>query len=288
MKIFRASARILKRRKPVEEPIDNLSSVDSEIGERFVSRRTQGNVVQAAPVHIPASGPSFDNHTTHAPVSGMQYRDIITLINPFDGEKKNYKGFIADCEVAIARAGRDPKLVGCVLDYIISRCSRVGCTFARNFKYHSWDDVKALLEAHYSKKLTEADVVLSITSLKQESKTVFNYYGEFAELLKDYNKVLAADPDNDDLKCDLKIESLNKVALQAFEKGLRPDIRRSLVFQKPRSLKEAYELARTYEDKNEGGDAEDDLLSKLKGLILDKSEDKDFRKPTIKRMEAVV
>lgn len=85
--------------------------------------------------------------------------------------------------------------------------------------------------------------------LKQGSKNVFDYYGEFADLIREYGEVLAKEMESSNPLYALSLDKINKLAAKAFEKGLTDDIRKSLIFQTTNSLKEVYELAKKFEEK---------------------------------------
>lgn len=71
-----------------------------------------------------------------------------------------------------------------------------------------------------------------------------------------------------DPKYALAVDHVNKIAVKAFEKGLNDHIRRSLVFQSPSTLKEIYELAQKFEDKEKCVSNNEDKLITQKLMSL--------------------
>lgn len=89
----------------------------------------------------------------------------------------------------------------------------------------------------------------------------------------------------------LSIDKINKIAAKAFEKGLNDDIRKSLVFQNPNSLKEVYDLAKKFEEKEKCKPKDDEkvtqrLLELLK-IAEDPNTSKNFTNPHVNRTETV-
>lgn len=69
----------------------------------------------------------------------------------------------------------------------------------------------------------EGDILHKMTELKQGSKNVFDYYGEFADLIREYG-VLSKEMESSNPLYALSLDKINKLAAKAFEKGLTSEI----------------------------------------------------------------
>lgn len=277
----------------------SVANKKRDLGEDSSSSSSDEN-----PIHIlkkaeePQPGCSTDNTQSTrvikkpvkmAPFSlGPRFSDLKCFINPFDGSPGKYKTFIAECERALARAKGYKDVEDLLLDYIMTQVSALGCKFVNSHELTSWSKVKEICDSKFSVKLTEGKILHKMTDIKQGKLNVFDYYGEFAELIKDYAKVLADEMDIKDPLYILSMDRINKVAAQAFESGLREDIRKSLIFQEHNSLKEVYDLAKKFEDKEiNRPKSESNIVDQLKDIlkVADEAGTSKFKNPQVNHMQ---
>lgn len=237
----------------------SVASKKRDRGEDSSSTSSEENPVRILEeAEEPTAGRSEDNSTTERVIKravkmpfslGPRFSDLKCFINPFDGSSGKYKTFIAECERALTRAKgyKDVELM--LLDYIMTILSSLGCKFVNSHDLTMWSEIKEICDSKFAVKWTEGKILRKMTELKQGQLNVFDFYSEFCELIKIYADLLAQESDVKDPMYLLSIERVNKVAAQAFESGLREDIRKSLIFQEHNSLNEVYKLAKRFEEK---------------------------------------
>lgn len=218
--------------------------------------------------------------------------DITKNINDFDGDKEKYKLFISECERAIQRCGDNAILKQNVLDNIISRLSKIGCKFTYTIKLTSWKEVKEICDHQFYVEKTEGDLFHDITSLKQNDLRVFDYYGKFADMIKEYGDIVAKEYTANDPLIKFSMDKINQLATIAFEKGLKAKIREGLANQKFTKLKDIYEKAKKYEtmldeiEAREKSSLSDELKELLKLAKVSEPNNR-FRNPQVNRSEVL-
>lgn len=221
----------------------------------------------------------------------MQYRDIVALINPYNGSRENYQAFIYDCERALEEAGNDIILYRRILKYIISKVSALGCSFINTHSLSDWEEIKEICDHKFSEEKTEADVLHRITSFRQGNLNVFDFYSKFSEFIMDYSVVIQKEHHKESDSYRLSMERINQISMKSFMNGLNDDIRKSILYQNPENLREAYKLARKYEDNERNRPNSDTQLAKTLKDLLKLAEDpgnsQSFTNPQVKRTEGV-
>lgn len=243
-----------------ENPIEILKNLEKEDSDIIkLSKLVPERIVLKAK-RMPEQAP--------LPPQTPRFSDLKSFINTFDGTPSRYPFFVAECERALSHAKNFPAIQLLLIDYIITQVSSLGCNFVNTHQITTWNDIKYICDQKFTEKLTQGDILVKITELKQGSLNVFDYYGKFAELIKKYQEILATEMEVADPKYALAIDHVNKIAVKAFEKGLNDHIRRSLVFQNPSTLKEIYDLAQKFEDKEKCVSNNDDKLITQKLMSL--------------------
>lgn len=261
-----------------ENPIrilKNLEKEDNDIVElaKLVPERV---IIKARRMPDPAP----------APAAAPRFADLKSFINSFDGSPKRYPFFVAECERALSHAANHPEIQLLLIDYIKTQVSSLGCNFVNTHQLTNWKDIKVICDQKFTEKLSQSDILVKLTELKQDSLKVFDYYGLFADLIQKYQEILALEIPVSDPRYALAIEHINNIAMKAFEKGLNDHIRRSLVFQTPASLKEIYNLAQKFEEKEKGVVKNDENLITQKLMTLlkiaeDSANNSGFKNPQI-------
>lgn len=231
---------------------------------------------------------SFDSKM-EGQVKDLQYRDLLTYINPFDGSKKKYKYFVAECERALKRAGNNSQLKEYLLDVIVTRVSGLGCSFANTHSLNSWQQIKDILDSKFGDNLSEADILHKLTSVKQGNRSVFDFYEEVTDLIAEYEDVISRDNKPDDVNYKSAMSRVKLIAMKSFQNGLNPEINRALLYQDPQSLKEVYELARKFETNEKLKVDNDDakLARTLKDLLKLADNPSNFNSPKIKKTNVI-
>lgn len=230
--------------------------------------------------------------------SGTNYRlslrDVTSLIGPFDGSKEKYRMFAHSCENAIKFAEKNRIPVENILIHILNVLGQLGCEFVVSHSFANWAELKKICDQHFDSDLDKSVILGKLYSVRQDNLSVFAYYSKIATILNEYNLMLREEYILDDNKYRIAVKNGEDMALQAFEKGLRSDIRKSLVFQKPKNLLEIYELARTFEKKETQTRAidENDITQKFAKFLLQQKDEvapsPSFDSPQIRQVTPVV
>lgn len=224
----------------------------------------------------------------------LNLRDLMMMIKPFDGTRKGYQEFVINCEHVLELAEKYSVDPSSLIKQIIQIVSKCGCEFARAHSLTTWKDVKKICDDNFLKRVDESQILYRLTNIKQKSDNVFKYYTQFANLIKEYSDLMFEkyrDPKEME-RLDFSINQINKIATSSFINGLDMEIKRAIVLVEPTSLKEAYELARRYEDRmmNRYEDDGDTSVHKTLEKILKIVDDPNphFAKPRVNRTEVFV
>lgn len=180
----------------------------------------------------------------------LQFKDVIAFIKPFDGTKEKYKFFIHGCDMAIATAEKHEIPISCILNYITVKLGELECEFVLSHNFSNWYDLKKMCDRHFGvKELQLINLVRDLCNIKQGNLSVFKYYSEVKMIVFNYNTILKNQYRTDDSLYKAGLILIDSLALQAFENGLREDIRKAVILQNPKTLLDIYQLAQVFEDK---------------------------------------
>lgn len=220
--------------------------------------------------------------------SKLEFRDLITMIRPFDGTRTAYKYFVQDCERVLALAdGRTQELL---LHYIISTLSSLKLDCVLVHCKGTWNDLKMVLNEHFGSKLNASDILHDLMRVRRGKETLFEYYNKFTVLLSDYRDSIDSQYQEDGIAKAAIVRHAEKIALDSFIKGLNVELRASVLIKEPQTLQDSYKLARHLEDKlTDRADLDvDRLADTIKLLLKDKEQSSSFEKPIIRQVEVVI
>lgn len=222
----------------------------------------------------------------------LKLSNLMSMITPLKPKTKGYELFSANCERVLKLADANGVDKEALISQIINYIGESGCDFTVSHELKTWAEIKKICDENFFKRLSEPQILLKLTSLKQGKDHVFKYYNKFARLIKQYGDVVKEQYEQPEQweNLELAISQINKIAMGAFVSGLETDIKKSLVHEEPKTLKEAYDLARKYEDRmiDYDEDDEDETVQKTLQKILKIVDEPKFSKPQINRTEAVV
>lgn len=286
------------RSKKNSDQLETNNSVDSIEVDAEVHNTPQSQIQSSTKVPVVqrlfktdvTTTPTTSRMTNHGS-SRLKLSNLMQMIHPLKPKRMGYELFSENCERVLALADANGVNKDALISQIINYISESGCDFTVNHTLTTWQEIKKICDENFLKRKSEPQILLKMTSLKQGKLNVFKYYNEFARLLKQYGdlKVIEYSSPEEEEHLEMAMAQINKIAMGAFINGLEPDIKKSLVHAEPKSLKEAYDLAKKYEDKmiDDDDDDEDDVQKTLQKILKLVDEPK-FHKPQINMTEVVV
>lgn len=269
----------------------NSTTVQSEETLVNQSKSILGNIEQIVGEFFSNMGNEDKEIKPVKSAASIKAGDLTKNINDFNGTQEKYDLFVSECERAIERCYGDKAIEQYVVDNIVSRLNRVSIEFSKYMKVDTWKQVKEICDHLFKDDKPEGQIIKEIVSLEQGNKSVFNYYGEFARLIKEYADIVCEKYDADDPLLKFSMDKTNEFAVVAFEAGLNSKIREALAHKESKTMKDIYERARKHEallkdiKKREGAG----LAAEMKELIkLAKVSENRFQNPQVNRTEELV
>lgn len=162
--------------------------------------------------YIASTSSSVPSATT-SKMPNLQFRDLITMIKPYDGSRENYKFFVSDCERVFGLATEnniDHKLV---LNYIVSIVGSLGCDFVVCHSLATWEELKKICDQQFKSKMDEATILYKMTTLTQGTLSVFPFYSKFASLIHEYDALMKIEYAGNPSMHKLAMERANQIIM---------------------------------------------------------------------------